>query len=107
YGALSSPTPDTPGWVEAIIGICLLAAIPFRAVLRYTLHDRTLRLLTLVAATLLILPATVALIQQRDPTDMLRDLIPLGYFFLPWLLYPLVMQNAARTRQVLLVGLCI
>lgn len=87
YGALGSPTPDHPGWIEAIIGVLLLCSVtPW--------HHAGRRILFIPLMLIgLTYPLAVALIAGRDAENIIRDVIPFLFLCLPLFIFP---QNQAR-----------
>lgn len=86
YGALGSPTPDSPGWVEGAIGLLLVAAIgPGRMMRLFSLESmRGWR----GAAMILLLygmsvPFIVAVVQGNGMHLVLRDVIPFLFLLMP------------------------
>lgn len=98
YGLLGSPTPDQPGMVEAIIGgLLVFAALP--DMLRQAPICLTMRgpkwvlggwAFFLYALTI---PLAIALVQDHDSANVIRDFVFVLFFLLPLWLSPLVSKN--------------
>ncbi len=67
--------------------------------------DDGLRWMAWGFAVLFFIPLAVGVLAQHPVEDILRDIIPLGYFFLPLFLAPLAAENPQETRCALLWGL--
>lgn len=102
------PAPAEPGLAEAGIGAGLLVAAglrwPLRIVSGALLADPVAgwcRAGCVAAAVLLWLPLLRAVRLGNDPADVLRDVVPLGFLFLPLLLgLPLSRRDPARAFPV-------
>lgn len=88
YGSFSSPTPDTISWAEIAIGLLLIIGIGFKKIIsvfsgmalwRGSIDQRFLTACFLLA---LIPAALIGCLSFHPFNDLVRDLIPLGYFFL-------------------------
>ena len=94
YAAMSSPTPDSPGLVEAAIGLILSVLSVGGA---FALIKQPAGALQISGFMLLIygLSAGVflGLIHDQAPDLMLRDLIPFGFLFLPLFLAALATNH--------------
>jgi len=94
YGLASQPAPPDPGLAEGLIGLLLVAAVGLTTALRVGSGASvwlagTPRLEALGSACLLYLawlPLLLGLGADNDPAQLIRDLIPLLYLFLPALL---------------------
>lgn len=134
YGLFSSPTPDEISIFEGVIGALLIAAIGLPVLFgaftgRYLplsfprkresskaadlapldprCHgDDGIGMVAWCFFILLYLPLAIGILSQHSPGDVLRDVIPLGYFFLPLFLMPLADSHPDDTRKALLYGLC-
>ncbi len=112
YGALSSPTPDAPGRIEALIGLLLIFACGLQRPLAAFSGAVTLdaeapgfvRLGALALVVLAALPTAIGLAAGHGVEAVLRDLIPLLYLFLPVLLVARPVDSPALQRA-LLIGL--
>ncbi len=110
YGGLSSPTPDAPGRVEAAIGLLLIlavgpvgaAAAAFGAGLRPTAPLG--RLGPPLLAGLLWPPLVLGLARGWSAQDIVRDVLPLFYLFLPVLLAHRLPPHRAVTAPAALLA---
>lgn len=89
YGLFSSPTPDNPGIFEALIGVCLLIAIGKQQLLNWCSgavlwQPHSWR--EWIAFYLILVPTIIGLLSGVTLADIIRDVIPLGYLFLPLLI---------------------
>lgn len=90
YGLAGSPTPDRLSWIEILIGVLLVAAIglpTFWAVFTgralWRRDDLPVRRLGTGLLLLSLYPALlVGFLSGHRLWDMIRDVIPLGFFFL-------------------------
>lgn len=97
YAAFSSPTPDNPGAVEAVIAVLLIAGLGFPAL--YGLFSpemsgpawRPAGRLLLWYGFLVSLPAAV--VMGNDVTMVLRDAAPFLFLFMPLLAVPLFLKR--------------
>lgn len=93
YGAFSSPTPDAVTWAELAIGLCLLCAITPARVLEIfsglaLWQPPPARQFLGGCFLALLIPGTInGMLSGHHAWDILRDIIPLGFFFLPLFLY--------------------
>ena len=93
YGLFSSPTPDVISWAEVAIGLLLVVASGWRNIaLSFSGAGLWVppfeRLFLTACFLLLFVPGTVnGFISGHEVNDILRDLIPLGFFFLSLFLY--------------------
>lgn len=102
YAALSSPTPDSPGLVEGVIGILLcIAAAPglIRVVVLSTRGQAVLwQRMALFALTYsLTLPTLGGILANNAAPALLRDLVATAYLFLPLFTADLFIGNTRRT----------
>jgi hypothetical protein len=93
YGLFSSPTPDVISWAEVVMGLLLLiAAGPVNLAGIFSgaslWHGpREKKFLTICFLSLLI-PGTInGFLSGYEFNDIMRDVIPLGFFFLALFLY--------------------
>ena len=111
YGLFSSPTPDTPGLAEAAIGLLLIMAIGLPALLSLSFNTVTgspawQRISTIILLYMVFVPAFIALLAGADINDIVRDIIPLFYQFLPLMLLPALSRARSQSWQpALLRGL--
>jgi hypothetical protein len=116
YGLFSSPTPDILSWAEIVMGVLLvvaagpvnMAGIFSGAVLWHGPREK--KFLTISFLTLLI-PGTInGFLSGYEINDIVRDVIPLGFFFLSLFLYqpsrnacesehPIALQRDPRIRK--------
>lgn len=95
YGLIGSPTPSGFGWGEAIIALCLLAAVGPGLALRDATGPQPQQWGVAAQGLLLYglsIPVLAGLFNGNDPGNMLRDMVPFLF-----LLLPLLMQHW-RTR---------
>lgn len=89
YGLLGSPTPDTLSWAEIAIGLLLLLAAGINNIAMIfsgaALWHKPLSRKILTALFLISLYPALMLgfLMGHRFADMIRDIIPLGFFFLP------------------------
>ncbi len=119
YGLFSSPTPDGLGPAEAVVGLCLIAAIGlwrgFRTVIGAELFRATGASrghgwrfwASLALSWLLIVPSLQGVIAGHSAASIARDLIPLLFFFLPLFLLPPDHHAAARLLPPLATALAV
>lgn len=92
YGLFSAPAPPGIGTAELAIALAGLFAVGLsRPILfacgqRLTAPDRQEALGALALVLLLWPPLLVGALRGWDPADILRDVVPLGFLFLPLLL---------------------
>lgn len=112
YGVFSSPTPDTITWAEIVIGFCLFCAAGIRSFATifsgFALWhgDRDKRILTACFLAMFLLPVITGIINRHSMNDILRDIIPLGFFFLPLFLHDMMRRDPVVSERVLRFGLC-
>lgn len=113
YGAFSAPAPPSVRVTEAAIGGLLLLAVGWRRPL-FVVTGHALRATTLpwweaVAVLafgwLLWAPLLRGAALGHDPADMLRDVVPLLYLFLPVLLVPVLRRAGGGAVRLLGAGL--
>ena len=113
YGLLSAPAPPEVRAVEVAIGALLLAAVglirPVMVATGHTLRAPGLPEWEAVGgaafAWLLWAPLLRGLMLGWDMAAVLRDVVPLGYLFLPVLLVPLLRRGGAGAVRLLAGGL--
>lgn len=107
YAGLSSPTPDHPGVIEAIIGLLLsAAALPGLIGALYQAYHGTLALwqkAALFALTYMLCTAPlIGMLGGAQGVDILRDSIAALYVFLPLFIADLFKARPDRTRILIL-----
>jgi len=115
YGMLSAPAPPEVRVVEAAIGALLLGALGWRrpcaVVSGHALRAPALpgweAVGVLSFAWLLWAPLVRGLTLGWEPGAVLRDVVPLGYLFLPVLLVPLLRRDDGRAERLLAAGLAL
>ncbi len=103
YGGFSAPAPADPGWAEAAIGVLLAVAVgPVRGAvivagggLAAGARRGWATAGTLALAWLLWVPLLGGLAADWAPADIVRDVVPLLFLFLPLLLSDLADPAAA------------
>lgn len=125
YGLASSPAPNAPGLAEAAIAVCLALAVGPLGVVwaaggaglvaASTAAWRDAGSPWLVPASLALLylalvPSGRSMLEGWQLRAMLRDIVPLAYFFLPLLLAPVLTLRLSapdlnRAARVLAAGL--
>lgn len=103
YGALSSPTPDQPGWVEIVVGgLLVYAASPvcWFLSLRRGLKGpvQQLALLLLVFA---LVPLGIAVMRGHPETSVIRDILPFLFFLLPLFLHHVFEERPHYTKWLI------
>jgi hypothetical protein len=106
YAFFSSPTPDQVGWAEFAIGGLVLGAVGVPTLVSIfggaaLWHGDLGRRYLTACFLLLMLPVITGVIAGYDWNDILRDVIPLGFFFLPLFLF------GAQFRAALLAGIVV
>jgi hypothetical protein len=113
YGAFSAPAPPSVRLTEAAIGGLLLLAVGWRAPL-FAVTGHALRRADLPAWEALAIPALAWLLWAPllrgaalgwESADILRDVVPLLYLFLPVLLVPALRRGGAWAERLLGGGL--
>lgn len=113
YGALSAPAPPSVRLTEAAIGGLLLLAVGWRRPL-FVATGHALRAPLLPWWEAVAVPAFGWLLWAPllrgaalgyDPADMLRDVVPLLYLFLPVLLVPVLRRAGDGAVRLLSAGL--
>lgn len=113
YGLLSAPAPPEVRWIEGGIGGLLLLALGWRRpcavmsgqILRSPALAGWEAVAVLSFAWLLWVPLVRGLAMGWEPAAVLRDVVPLGYLFLPVLLVPLLRGGDGRAERLLAAGL--
>lgn len=114
YGAFGSPTPNSPGLVEAATGILLILAVGgagcAHAARSVTFRERGENAKGAVfLAYGLCVPLLIALSSGHAPSAILRDLLPFLFLFCPLFFAPLFSKRRSDARVVLwcliLIGL--
>ncbi|WP_448206234.1 hypothetical protein [Azospirillum sp. sgz302134] len=113
YGLLSAPAPPALRWVEAAIGALLVLAVgvlrPLFVVTGHALRDPSADAwepaTILALGWLLWVPAMRGVWVGWAPGDMLRDVVPLLYLFLPVLLVPVLRADPRRAVRWLSWGM--
>ncbi len=111
YALFSFPFPLNPGPVEALIGALLAIFIAgshvWAGMSRARSHLAKVERAGLPAlvlgllAYLLCAPLLAAAVNGNDPADMVRDLVPLLYLFIPALCFPLLATSVVRWGSAL------
>ena len=104
YGAASLPAPPRPGLIEAAIAGLLVAAVGIDTLLRFGSGQAIFRpavapLDSVGAAclhSLVWFPLLIGVIADHALREISRDLVPLGYLFLPALLMAGLCPPSAR-----------
>lgn len=78
YALLSSPTPENIGIFEAVIAVCLLLSLHLTS-----FASRPFEVMCLLCA--ITIPTLAGFITGNDVRDMFRDMVALGFLFLPLL----------------------
>lgn len=102
YGAFGSPTPDSFGMTEILIGFLILAAIPpacFMHLFSAVKGAPWRRWAQGLAAYGLSIPLLSGLVSGHDPALIVRDIISFVFLLLPLFLLPPVGQGLAAGRQ--------
>lgn len=90
FYSLSTPFPISVGLVEALIGVLFVLAfwkgVIYVLVLRY-------KMFSLIFYCLLMLPLVISMIRSGDAVDILRDIIPLFYIFIPLFFFSMSRVN--------------
>jgi hypothetical protein len=109
YALLGSPTPDNPGFAEAVVGMLLVFATgPVYAanILRPEIHKdrpwgRVGKVLLLYGLTI---PVVAGLVNGNDTGNILRDIFPFIFMLMPLFLTRTVCTNpASRNRLIFAV----
>lgn len=82
YGAFGSPTPDDPAWIEAVIGLLLIAALTIPASMSPRMVFAPL------LAVGLTVPLAAGLFHGYGVDNILRDLVPFLFLCLPFFIGP-------------------
>lgn len=115
YGAASAPAPPEVGGVEAVIGLLLIAAVGIRRPIAVaagqplgasgTVRWEAVGVMALLY--LLWLPMLRGAWLGWEARDVVRDVVPLLYLFLPVLLVPLLRDAADGAVRLLSGGLMV
>jgi hypothetical protein len=115
YSIFSSSTPDNPGIFEALMGLALVAFVGAKNathVLGGFLTTRNDKMKFLSKGMYLgflyiaIFPTFFGIvIDSNQLSDVIRDLIPLIYFYLPLLFYPTMVKRIDRWRPMLAIAI--
>lgn len=113
YSLFSDPTPDRPGVIEALIGICLVAFVGpvegLRVVSGQALasHLSPVNLVRAVAFWyMLVVPLFLSALYGARATDIIRDVVPHLYMFMPVLAtYTLARVNNLKLIEMLAYGI--
>lgn len=97
YGALGSPTPDYPGWVEALVGALLVLAVSIPAAASPRMIFAPLLMFGMSV------PLVTAFFAGYPLDDILRDLIPFLFLCLPFFINPARYEDVFL-RVCLIVG---
>lgn len=114
YGLFSDPTPDQPGLAEALIGLLLVASVgPVHGLVVLTtsvLSRRRRPPLEVIGALALVfmltVPLAAAIAHRADPVDLVRDIVPLIYQFIPVLLACRLLHSDWRWGTVIPLAVC-
>ena len=113
YAFWSSSTPDDFGIPEAVIAACLLLFVGLRGTaiaLGGFLLQRQVGLSKWVFICflgLLVLPLIWGLaVKQNSLIDIVRDVVPLLYFFLPLFFIPHMSKHPAFWKEMCIMSLC-
>jgi len=101
YAALSSPSPDTPGLIEALIVFLLITAAACGGLRLTDPYARPLCVLLLYGFSV---PLLVGVLHGAGAGDMARDLVAFGALGLPLLLGGLFV-NHGRMLLLILIGI--
>jgi len=102
YATMSTPYPRSPGLIEIIIGAMLVLYVGWRpavvALGGFNLRESRVVIfpvrIYLAFLYLLIVPTVIGTIRMWDPVDILRDVIPLIYLFIPLFILPVMMTSS-------------
>lgn len=94
YGVFSSPTPDSIGLAEILVGIFL--CLSFRLMIDHKINASWLAL-----GYGLTIPTIVAIINGHNVIDMLRDIVPFFYVMIPIFLLWIGQYNPERFLNAL------
>lgn len=102
YAALSSPTPNQPGMIEALIGVLLILAVSPSGLAQAAVFDRRAPLWRSSGQLFLAYGLSVSLIsgavQGNSPLLILRDVFPFLFLFLPLFLANILQLNSRNAR---------
>ncbi|MBI1326448.1 MAG: hypothetical protein GC136_02285 [Alphaproteobacteria bacterium] len=103
YGLFGSPTPDTPGLIELVIFVCLLAGLwPYLLNLFATLHTQP-PAFYFFFFYMLAVPLMTGTLAGHGFSDILRDYIALSFLLLPLLANP----PDTKLHKTILIGILI
>lgn len=111
YGLFSAPAPPGFGSAELVIAFAGLCAVGVTRPLllatgRPLAADERLEVVGCLAFVLLLWPPLVqGLLKGRDQIDILRDVVPLGFLFLPLLLHDVLRRAGPGAPDVLAAAL--
>ena len=111
YAAFSDPTPDQISWAELLMGGCLVALVgPGRGLsiasgARLVLieDEHVTRIRNIAFVWLMLVPLVVGTMRSASATDLVRDLIPMLFLFLPLLVGETLESRDRRPVSVWLV----
>lgn len=110
YAIFSSPTPDAPSWIEAIIGAllcCSCAPKAFEILLRPNAPRPHWQNAAIIAILFTITaPLIKGLLSPHTPANIARDIIPTLYLFLPLFACD-IFQNSPKRIKTLIASLTI
>ncbi|NYZ14926.1 hypothetical protein HL658_20460 [Azospirillum sp. RWY-5-1] len=107
YGALGAPAPPSLRWIELGIAVLLLVAVglrqPLLAAAGSGFRDGPAWAMagTLALLWLTWVPLLRGVWQGWEPTDILRDVVPLFFLFLPLLLVPILSREGDGAAEAL------
>ena len=112
YAFLSDPTPDNPGVTEALIGMFLVLYVGVQrgiavgaGLLLGKASSTAMEVVgSLAFVYLLWVPLIIGLVEGWDPVDIVRDVIPHIYLFVPLFFYQRMIGSRWRW-EVILAGL--
>lgn len=100
YAIFSFPFPRNPGAVEVLIGLLLVMAVGWQGastawggVFLRSRGGIGLKLVSISFAWLLCVPLLVGVLMQWHVVDIIRDVIPLIYLYIPVLLLPFLLRS--------------
>lgn len=87
YGVLGSPTPDAPGWVEALVGAMLVVAVAPAGLKEALYVSKEHSPSRFVSQALFIfalsVPVMIGVMSGHDFNNILRDVLPFLFMMLP------------------------
>lgn len=114
YSGFSTPWPKSVGWPEIVIGMLLVAIVAFNGISilqNWKIKEKVTSAFPIyifgIFAYLLLVPLVTGQIRNWDKVDVVRDVIPLFYMFIPLLIGYLFVQSPIvwRERISILLGL--